>query len=379
MLGERIQRARKAAGLSQEGLGRKLELSKMTLSKFERGLQTPSSKQLIALAKALQVRSEYFFRPQRLDIGQVEYRKRANTPQKLLDRIKADVLEQAERWEELLSFYPQPPIAPFTLPQTLPAQIQTLDEIEAVAEAVQDAWQLGCNPIPDVIDTLEAHGVLVIVTDKDERAKFDGLAGTVNHKPMVSVGSAWPGDRQRFTLAHELGHLVLNGRLAEDLDEEKACHRFAGAFLLPRQAVMAHFGGHRSVLEWQELYLLKHEFGLSMGACLFRLRDCGVISDSLSQKLWKNYAAQAWRKQEPGAAYPSEQTVLFKQLVYWGLAEDYFGESKAAELLGIPLPAFHRQRRTGSPSRTASPLLPQLIRTPYLAAHGAAGTARAHF
>lgn len=353
MLGERIKWARKGAGLSLQSLGEAVNLTKTTISKFERGQQTPSSQQLIALAKAMQVRTEYFFRPQRLDIGQVEYRKRANTPQKLLDRIKTDVLEQAERWEELLSFYPQPPIAPFALPVTLPARIQTLDEVEVVAEAMQDAWQLGRNPIPDMIDTLEAHGLLVIVTDKDDSAKFDGLAGTVNHKPMVSIGSAWPGDRQRFTLAHELGHLVLGGCLAEGLDEEKACHRFAGAFLLPRQAVTAHFGAHRTALEWQELYLLKHEFGISMGAGLYRLRDCSVISDSLLNKMWKNYSAQGWRKQEPNKAYPTEQTVLFKQLVYRGLAEDYFGESKAAELLGISLIEFHRQRKLGGVNATA--------------------------
>ncbi len=345
MLGERIQRARKAAGLSQEDLGQKLALSKMTLSKFECGLQTPSSTQLIALAKALQVRSEYFFRPQRLDIGQVEYRKRTNTPKKLLNRIQADILEQAERWEELLSFYPQPPIAPFVLPDDLPVQISTLDDIETVAESVQSAWLLGRNPIPDMIDTLEAHGLLVIVTDKDEDTKFDGLAGTVNHKPMVSVGRAWPGDRQRFTLAHELGHLVLKGRLVEGLSEEKACNRFAGAFLLPRQAVLAHFGAHRSALEVQELHLLKHEFGISMGACLFRLRDCGVISQTLFTQWWDRFNQHGWRKQEPGNPYPPENTVLFKQLVYRGLAENYFGEAKAAELLGIALPEFHRQRK----------------------------------
>lgn len=345
MLGERIKQARKAAGLSLDVLGKQMELSKMTLSKFERGLQIPSSKHLITLAKILQVRTEYFFRPQSLTFTQVDYRKRANTSQKLLNKIHADVLDQTERWEELLAFYPQLPIRPFNLPNTLLEHVNTMDEVEIIAEQMLDAWQLGRNPIPNMIDTLEAHGILVIMTNKDENRKFDGLTGKINNKPLISIGAHWTGDRQRFTLAHELGHLVLDGRLNEELGEEKACNRFAGAFLLPRSAVLAHFGEHRNALEARELYLLKQEFGISMAACLYRLGDCKIISPSLQKQWWEKFSKSHWRKQEPENPYPSEQTVLFKQLVYRGLAEDYFGESKAAELLGISLIDFHQQRK----------------------------------
>lgn len=345
MLGKRIQLARKAAGFSLEYLGQQIGLSKMTLSKFERGVQTPSSKQLLALAKALQVRTEYFFRTQHLNIESVEYRKRANTPKKLLDKIQACILEQAERWETLLTLYPTQPINRFQLPDGLPDQIQTMDEIEIIADTVRDAWQLGRNLIPDMIDTLEAHGILVIVTDKDDVGKFDGLAGTVGGKPMISLSQHWPGDRQRFTLSHELGHLVLHERLADDLNEEQACNRFAGAFLLPQQAVLTVFGQHRNALEQQELYLLKHEFGLSMAGCLFRLQQCGVISEALLKQWHRLFSKNGWRKQEPGDAYPAEQTVFFKQLIYRGLAEGYFGEAKAAELLGMSLLEFHQQRQ----------------------------------
>ena len=76
---------------------------------------------------------------------------------------------------------------------------------------------------------------------------------------VVSTHSS--GDRQRFTLAHELGHLVLHGRLAEGIDEEKACNQFAGAFLLPKSGVLQHLGTFRRHLELQELFLLKVIFG----------------------------------------------------------------------------------------------------------------------
>ena len=74
----------------------------------------------------------------------------------------------------------------------------------------------------------------MIVTEIEVGAQFDGLQATVADKPVIVVSKGWPGDRQRFTLAHELGHLLLHGRLTDGLDEERACHRFASAFLLNR-------------------------------------------------------------------------------------------------------------------------------------------------
>ncbi|MBI1613635.1 ImmA/IrrE family metallo-endopeptidase, partial [Escherichia coli] len=94
------------------------------------------------------------------------------------------------------------------------------------------------NPIADLTDTFEGLGLLIIVVD-EENPGFSGLTAKARTEdgrlyPVVAVSSRWPGDRQRFTLAHELGHLLLDGRLADDIDEEKACDRFAGAFLAPR-------------------------------------------------------------------------------------------------------------------------------------------------
>ena len=94
--------------------------------------------------------------------------------------------------------------------------------------------KLGLNPIADLTDTLEGLGLLVIVVDRRESG-FSGLTAQARTEdgreyPVVAVSQRWPGDRQRFTLAHELGHLLLDGRLADDLNEEKAADRFAGAF-----------------------------------------------------------------------------------------------------------------------------------------------------
>lgn len=348
MIGERLLRARKAAGLSLRALAEQVGVSQTAINKYEKGELTPSSGQLLKLAKALGVRTEYFLRPTTLQLQGVEYRKRSSTPQKFLDQIAADVTDQAERWIELLGLYPQPPIPKFTLPDGLPQEVAGDAQIEAVAELIRDKWALGSNPIPDLIDTLESRGVMVLVTAIEDCAKFDGLAASADGMPVIVVAKEWPGDRQRFTLAHELGHLVLHDRLAAGLDEEKACDHFAGAFLLPRQEVIKQIGQHRNALEARELYMLKQEFGISMLGALFRIKQAGIISETMSKNWFMEFSKRGWRKTEPGDQYRPEDTYLFEGLVYRALAEGYIGESKAAELLKISLMRFKSDRQLES-------------------------------
>lgn len=349
MFAERLMRARKAAGLSMNALATEVGVSANAIKKYEHGETMPTSANLLKLAKTLGVRTEYFFRPVKIALEGIEYRKRASTPQKLLDQINGDVMEQAERWAELLDLYPDSvkPVPTFALPDNLPKQVANYDDIEVIAIQMREAWTLGLNPIPEMIDALESKGIMIISTDVESKKKFDGLAGSIGRTPVVVISSHQSGDRQRFTLAHELGHLVLHDRLNADLDEEKACNHFAGAFLLPKPALLQHIGEHRRALEPRELFMLKHEFGISMMAILVRVGQCGVISESLQKQYYMAFSQQGWRTEEPGEAYPQEETLLFEQLVYRALGEDYIGESKAAELMGISLSSFHKERKLG--------------------------------
>jgi Zn-dependent peptidase ImmA (M78 family)/transcriptional regulator with XRE-family HTH domain len=347
MFAERLERARKAAGLSMKALADEIDLSANSIKKYEHGTAMPSSTNLLKLAKALSVRTEYFFRPTKVEISGVEYRKRANTAQKVLDRINGDVLDQAERWQELLEFYPDPvkPIPEFSLPENLPNRLDGLEQVELLAVQMRQAWDLGLNPIHDMIDTMESKGIMIITTDVETDKKFDGLAGKIDNTPVVVISTSQSGDRQRFTLAHELGHLVVHGRLSEELDEEKVCNAFAGAFLLPAQTLIEHLGEKRRNIEPRELLMLKHEYGISMLAALYRAGQCGIITPATQKSLFMLFSKNGWRTQEPGKEYPHESTFLYKQLVYRALGEEYIGESKAAELLGMSVSSFHKERK----------------------------------
>jgi Zn-dependent peptidase ImmA (M78 family)/DNA-binding XRE family transcriptional regulator len=344
MFSIRLHRARKAAGLSLRDLGELVGVSHAAIKKYEDGVVMPSSDILIRLSRALKVRTEYFFRPEPVALEGIEYRKRSSLPKKRLDAITHEVIDQIERRIELENLFPQSPVKPFTTVEGLAASITSMDQIENVVELVREAWELGFDPIPDLIDVLETYGIRIFMIDADANNKFDGLAARVSGMPIVVVGRHWPGDRQRFTLAHELGHLMLEGRLGTDLDEEMACNRFAGAFLFPRASVLQEMGGHRNAIELKELGLLKEEFGLSMAGILYRARDLGIISPAYRDEQAKLFRFKGWHLKEPGRDYPAEKAHIFEQLVFHALAEEYIGESKAAELMNMSLAQFRRVR-----------------------------------
>lgn len=352
MIGERIEQARLAAGLSMRALSGLIGVSPMAISKYERGLINPSSSVLLALSKALGVKVEYFFRTVNVELHSVEYRKHSTLSGKQLKRVEGDVVEQVERYLELVEIFPQMSPSSFSISKNIPSEITSLEQIEEVSEAIRKEWKLGLNPIPDLMNTMEENGIRVFLSDIDEEMKFDGLAAKINDSPIIVVSKNWPGDRQRFTLAHELGHLVMNGRIAAGIDEEKAANRFAGSFLAPRKEAILRLGQRRDHLEAYELACLKKEYGLSMNAWVYRAKDLNIINDACFKSTMAYFGIRGWRKTEPYEEYPKERPYLFEQMVFRALGQDLISESKAAELLRLPLPEFRRKRAVESDAAT---------------------------
>jgi Zn-dependent peptidase ImmA (M78 family)/DNA-binding XRE family transcriptional regulator len=352
MIGERIKQARKAAGLSLRALADRAGVTAMAISKYEAGKSTPSSRVLLELSKALGVRTEYFFRPVKIELQEVKHRKHSRLPKKALEQIEGDVKEQLERFIELEELLPNGPVQPFKLPENLPAPITDLDQIETVARQLRHSWELGVDPIPVLTDMLEERGIKVFQSQAIND-RFDGMAATVDGIHVIVVGRGWPGDRQRFTLAHELGHLILNGRLAEGIEEEAAANRFAGAFLAPEDEVRKELGEKRSWLEPGELAVLKKAYGLSMQGWMHRAKDLGILADVHYIEMRKFFNSRGWHKKEPGEQYPQEQPQLFDQLVFRALGQDLISESKAAELMRMPVTEFQKKRNDLSASPAA--------------------------
>jgi len=337
MIGERLKIARRAAGLSLEALAARVGVSKMAISKYERGLDMPGSSVLLGLARELGVKAEYFFRPTDIQFSASAFRCRKSLPAKQKSALAARVQEWLERYVEAENIVDQ--VLSFSSPERLNRQVDSLEQVEEVALELRQVWDLGLDPIENLCEVLEDHGIKVGVVDGS--AKFDAMLCHVDEtEPVMAVAEGKPGDRQRFSLAHELGHLVL--QVPDSIDREKAANRFAGAFLVPAQTAALELGQRRRRLGPFELHLLKHKYGMSMQAWVYRAKDLGLISPSAAASFFRYFRRQGWHREEPGDAYPSEEPQRLKRLVLRALAEDLITESRAAELLGRPLREFMR-------------------------------------
>ena len=187
---------------------------------------------------------------------------------------------------------------------------------------------------PSITDCLLEDRITVQVSGDD---RFDAPVRLDDDARLWQSRTASP-DRLRFSLAHELGHLMLD--VGESLDAEKAANRFAGAFLVPRSAVIRELGSRRDALDRQELHLLKHKYGLSMQAWVFRARDLGIVDAATATRYFRWFRQNGLHLQEPGDALPPETPQRLTRLVLRAVAEDVISHGRAAELLGMPWANF---------------------------------------
>lgn len=327
-MGERLKMARHMAEMSQRALAEETGVSATAISKYERNMMTPSSDVLLQLARALGVPVGFFLRPVTAELTAPAFRRTSGLRVRAQKAILAETQAWLERYLDVESFFPHGPA--FTMP-AIDRQVTTVEDVERLALALRDAWDLGLDPMDNFIEVLESHGIKVgVIQGADD---FDALTLWANETdPVMVVKAGMPGDRQRMSLAHELGHLILEP--VGELDEEKAAFRFAGAFLIPRPMAFYELGANRRNLDLHELHLLKHKYGVSMQAWVYRARDLDIISESRARQLWIRFRSEGWHEREPGDQIEPEAPGRMKRLVLRALAEDVISESRAAELLG---------------------------------------------
>lgn len=339
VIGRRLKLARRAAGLSLRGLADAIghRVSAQAIGKYERDEAMPGSAVLIALAGALHTTVDYLLGDPDLALHNLEFRKSVFTSKRDEARVEAAVLLHLERYlaiEEVLGLASMCWDAPRESPYPV---IRDAVEAERAADALRRHWGLGHEPIPNLVELLEERGIKLFALPLKD---VDGLAARAGHPqgariPLVVFNADHWGERQRFTIGHELGHLILD--VACDLDGERVAHRFAGAFLMPAVALWLEVGKRRNAIAIGELLALKAVFGVSIQALTHRCRDLGIISRATYRRLFDDFDRLGWRSPpyEEYGALPGERPRRFHRLCMRALAEGAISQSKAAELLDI--------------------------------------------
>lgn len=335
---ERLKSARLKSGLSIQDLVDRLDnqLSKQAISRYENGVMKPNGENLELLCQALGVDEAYFNRDTQVTLSEPSYRKLKRLSSRDQEMILQMAVDHLERYLELESLLGEEPALKVALREY---QVSTIEEVETVAERLREKLGFGEDPIINLINRLEEEGIKVveIITPLD----FSGFATEMNGQyPVIVLNNSpeVPTDRKRFTLAHELGHLLLD--LGEGLDEEKCCNRFAGALLITQKKMHEELRSPRHNIHIRELILLKEQYGISLQALLYRAKDLEIISDYTYLEQIKMFNRLGIRKQEPGKFNYEEQSHHFMQLTLRGVAEEIISHTKAATLNNMKTEEF---------------------------------------
>jgi len=345
LFSERFKSARLLNGLSLQDLADKLnnQISRQALHKYEKGEVIPNSEMLNLLCTAMGVRPDFFFRETTVQLGNIEFRKLGKLPAKEENKMIEETKDYISRYlelEEIIGFESEyiNPLAGFSI-------VETFEDVEEAAQKLRLEWNLGTNAIANAVELLEDNHIKVIEIEAGD--EFDGMQTMVNGKfPLIAINISRVknGDRKRFTVFHELGHLVLP--IKKDLPEKQKeilCHQFAGSMLFHESAIKKELGIKRQKLLINELGALKKEYGISIQAIVKRAKELDIITNSYYKQFFGYIVQMGWKIDEPFNYQGNEKSQRFDQLIYRALAEELISISKAASLKNMKLTDFKTQ------------------------------------
>lgn len=340
-VGTRLRSARKMAGMTLQELAEQISVSKQTVGYYEQGKVIPPSTTLIALARVLDVKPDYFFRPETLHLEKIEFRKEHTLSKKEEQRIRHETLAHLERYAELETLLG---ITTHCKIKIHDVPISSQDSIEEAAQNFRQNFSLGNYPIRSIVEFLEEQGIRVVALQAEE--DFVGMSGICkpNDYPVIVLNTKGDIVRKRLTALHELAHLIL--QFPPDMparDIERACHNFAAAVLVPKEMLIKELGAKRSRVTLSELVHLKRYYGISVQAVEMRSHKLGIISDASHRAFWQYVNAQEGGKRiDPGKEeyQEMEEPTQFHSLLIRAAAEGIISESKAASLANMSLAEF---------------------------------------
>lgn len=338
-----LEMARDSRRMTQAALSAAIGAAQGTISKLENGQGTPSDELLEKIAKALGYDIALFFEPF-VPHGPSLFlhRKRASLP--ILDQkaIHATIEIIRLQVNKLLRSVEIPEMrVPFLDPERLgrrPGEI---------ARELRMHWGIPNGPIENLTAILESVGIIVVPFDFGSRL-IDAVSVFSAREPVPPVmflNSQSPGERTRFTAAHELGHLIMHCRKdfpGEDAEEE--ADAFAGEFLMPSSDIRGSLGG----LNLEALGSLKRRWRVSMQAILMAAERLGRITPYKSRSLWKQISALGYRTREP-FEIPVEEPTLIRDIVRTHTTELGYSDAEVAKVVCLPVDTFQEVFKRETP------------------------------
>lgn len=321
---EMVILARESRGMTQHELAEQIGATQGHVSKIESGAIAASEDIVMRLSEALQYPPGFFSQTDRIygpSVSEFFHRKRAVVSMRLLCRIHAQAnirrihINRLARSTEIIQ----------KIPHYDPEEFR--GDVEEIARAVRALWQMPRGPVKDVVSTIENAGGVIIRLRFDTN-KIDALSWWVpGSPPIFLVNDSMPADRERLTLCHELGHIVMHSDVRPNMEEE--ANRFAAAFLMPTEDIRAHLADS----SMHKLAGLKTRWKVSMQALLVRAEQTNAITPGKTKSLWVQLSRAGYRTREPAELdFPKEQAGLMQELVDFHCEKLGYDQKELADL-----------------------------------------------
>ncbi len=329
----RLTMARELAGWRKRELAEAIDRTAAAVTQYELGQSRPSGETLARSAAALDVPVRFFStgRPQlRLDTAHAHFRSlRATTA---VQRRQA--LAQVELlWEltEALDQVVELPPVDLGLPLGIPH-----GDAATTAGRVRKAWDLPSGPVVHLVRNLEARGIVITRLAAVDSERIDAFSAALHGRPTIALSGKGNPMRQRFSIAHELGHLLLHPDPAPGSPaHERQANTFAAELLMPAAEIRDRLPAPTDLTALKDT---ADGYGVSVAALAYRGKDLGVYSEPALRRLIATINRLGWRTHEPvRSSYPGEQPVMLARALE--LAETHgLSYARLADRLQIGLP-----------------------------------------
>jgi Zn-dependent peptidase ImmA (M78 family)/transcriptional regulator with XRE-family HTH domain len=326
-----LRLARQRLGFTQKAAAARLGIVQPVLSRFENGVAEPDDAFLMKAAQVYQVPIDFF------QIRDPVYgppvsvhpmtRGKSDVTAHELDAITAELnirLMHLTRFLEGVDFN-----ATANIPIL---DVEQYGSPERIAATVRAHWGITSGPLKNLTQWIERAGV-IIGFSKFGGASVSGVTFRVSGRPpLILLNPTHPADRMRFTLAHELGHLVMHRFPTENMEAE--ANEFASTLLMPAADIRSSFRGRRITLEL--LAALKPEWKVAMQALLMRATAMNCVSPNQGRYLWQQISSRGWKLREPAELdFPAESPRVLPSIVSAHLSDLGYSLGELTKLVRI--------------------------------------------
>jgi Zn-dependent peptidase ImmA (M78 family) len=303
--------ARESRGFSQKELADLLGISAGKLCRVEQEDQTLNEETLQRLSETLKYPRSFFFQEgEAYIVSTINFRKRDKVSAKLLSSIEAKASIYRMNLESLLK------LTKFPAPKVPDLTVMSTGSPEQSAKQLRKLWKLPKGPVSNVTELIEDHGVPILSVDfGSERVDSRAVILSDWKHSAIVINNAMLGDRQRFSLAFELGHLVMHNAKAVPAESriDHEANLFAAEFLMPGDDIRKDFEGDITIRLLAEL---KRKWKTSMQALMYRASDLELLTPNQKRYLISQFNALKIRRREPPELdIPVEKPLLMRDLI----------------------------------------------------------------